>query len=116
MRRRNSASAAAPASPCRMSAWAAFARHAPSTSSKRRFDGRGPPVPIGRSRALLFLQNKTQKSQTGSSPDLRQEWRLFMAFLVYALSGLALVGFGVARLKARRSQKRDVQTLFGVAK
>jgi hypothetical protein len=39
-----------------------------------------------------------------------------MAFSLCVLSGIAAVGFGVARLKARRSQKRNVQTLFGVAK
>jgi len=39
-----------------------------------------------------------------------------MAFLLGALSGLAVVGFGVARLKARRNQKRTVQTLFAVVK
>ena len=64
----------------------------------------------------IVLQNKIQKSQTGSPRDLRREWRLFMAFSLCVLSGIAVVGFGFARLKSRRSQKRDVQTLFSGAK
>jgi hypothetical protein len=39
-----------------------------------------------------------------------------MTFPLCVLSGIAVVAFGVARLKARRSQKRNVQTLFSVAK
>jgi hypothetical protein len=39
-----------------------------------------------------------------------------MAFLICVLSGIAVVGFGLARLKARRDQKRNVQTLFSAAK
>jgi hypothetical protein len=41
---------------------------------------------------------------------------IFMAFSLCVISGIAVVSFGVARLKARRSQKRNVQTLFSVAK
>ena len=54
VRRRNSASAAALAGLCWIGGRAAFARHARNPSSKRRFAGRGSPVPIGRGRALLL--------------------------------------------------------------
>jgi len=40
----------------------------------------------------------------------------YMGFSLCVLSGIAIVGFGVARLKAWRSQKRNVQTLFNVVK
>jgi hypothetical protein len=39
-----------------------------------------------------------------------------MAFSICILSGIAAVGFGVARFQARRSQKRNVQTLFNADK
>ena len=39
-----------------------------------------------------------------------------MAFSICVLTGIAVVSFGVARMKARRGQKRDVQTLFGIGK
>ena len=72
-------------------------------------------MPIGRRHALLLLQNGTRTSQTGSPPACDKNGDS-MAFLLGALSGLAVVGFGVARLKARRNQKRTVQTLFAVVK
>jgi len=39
-----------------------------------------------------------------------------MAFSLCVLSGLAAIGYSVARFKARRSQKRNVQTLFNAIK
>jgi hypothetical protein len=40
----------------------------------------------------------------------------YMGFSLCVISGIAILSFGVARLKARRSQKRNIQTLFNVAK
>jgi hypothetical protein len=37
-----------------------------------------------------------------------------MGFSLCVLSGIAVIGFTVARFKARRSQKRNVLTLFNV--
>ena len=39
-----------------------------------------------------------------------------MGFLLCVLSGVAAIGFAVARLKAWRSQKPDVQTLLTLVK
>jgi uncharacterized small protein (DUF1192 family) len=39
-----------------------------------------------------------------------------MGFSLCVLSGIAVLSFGVARLKARLSKKRNVQTLFNVVK
>ena len=39
-----------------------------------------------------------------------------MAFSVCVLSGIAVVGICVARLKTRRGEKRNVQTIFTTAK
>jgi hypothetical protein len=39
-----------------------------------------------------------------------------MAFSIGVISGIVIVSFGVARLKARRGQKRNVQTLFSAVK
>jgi len=39
-----------------------------------------------------------------------------MTFAICVISGIAAFGIGVARLKARRSEKRNVQTLFSAAK
>jgi len=39
-----------------------------------------------------------------------------MAFSLCVLTGIVVVSFGVARMKARRGSKRNVQTLFGVGK
>ncbi len=39
-----------------------------------------------------------------------------MPFSICVLSGLALVGFGLARIKARLSRKGNVQTLFNLGK
>jgi hypothetical protein len=40
----------------------------------------------------------------------------YMGFSLCVISGIAILSFGVARLKARRSQKRNIQTLFNVAR
>jgi len=39
-----------------------------------------------------------------------------MGFSLCVISGIAVVAFAVARLKARGGQKRDVQTIFTAPK
>jgi hypothetical protein len=41
---------------------------------------------------------------------------IFMAFSLCVISGIAVISFAFAGLKARHSQKRDVQTIFTASK
>ena len=64
---------------------------------------------------LLPLLNRTQTSQMGRFL-ICDRMETHMGFSLCVISGIAVVSFGVARLKARRSQKRNIQTLFNAAK
>jgi hypothetical protein len=52
----------------------------------------------------------------GKAKVRERKGEIGMGFSLTVITGIALFGLCVSRLKARRSEKRDVQTLFSSGK